>query len=279
MKIILSRKGIDDKYGSGYSLIYPDGAMMSIPIPDVADGGYPYKNLCWKYTSYMDEITSLGLRIKGGPNCHLDPDLIASVKPRRSGWKGCFGQAAAAQSHLINEGVSKGDVFLFFGSFRELYRDESGALGVEPQHTKHVLFGYLQIGEIYTNEAIQERLSSGAFHDHPHVVHAYTPQNGVYIAADTFMDTGLPGWGTFNYSPALDLTKPGYKKSHWELPLDFHYDHGTVISRHANHDRYRKHNDKLILHTVGLGQDFVVSGNKNVVKWASEIISGHVGID
>ena len=56
--------------------------------------------------------------------CHLDPDLDAGMYPRKSGWRGCFGQADAAQTVLKKAGVAEGDLFLFFGWFnRTCYKD------------------------------------------------------------------------------------------------------------------------------------------------------------
>ncbi len=44
MKIILSRKGFDSSvnYGRVASPIFPDGSLVSMPIPSVAAGSIPY---------------------------------------------------------------------------------------------------------------------------------------------------------------------------------------------------------------------------------------------
>ena len=49
---------------------------------------------------------------------HLDPDLVPGTLPRPPDWLPAFGQDSAAASHLRNQGVSRGDLFLFFGWFR-----------------------------------------------------------------------------------------------------------------------------------------------------------------
>jgi len=49
---------------------------------------------------------------------HLDPDLDAASRRREPGWRPLLGQHGAAQSHLCNESVGPGDLFLFFGLFR-----------------------------------------------------------------------------------------------------------------------------------------------------------------
>ena len=49
-----------------------------------------------------------------------------------------FGQTSAAQSHLKNNGVGEGDVFLFFGLFAEV--------GTGDPH--HRIFGYLKVDNV-----------------------------------------------------------------------------------------------------------------------------------
>ncbi|CAI8922445.1 hypothetical protein EMIT0158MI4_310005 [Burkholderia ambifaria] len=45
------------------------------------------------------------------------------------GWRPALGQTGAAQGHLSNNGVGAGDVFLFFGWFRQVEKSRgSGAL-------------------------------------------------------------------------------------------------------------------------------------------------------
>lgn len=284
MKIILSRKGIDDKYGGGFSPILPDGTMLSIPIPQSKGTGIPYEELNAKGNRIIEVIDRLGLNVKdskgkkldGSDHSHLDPDLRSQEQSRHENWRGCFGQAGAAMTQLVNQGVEKGDIFLFFGNFRNTYQKD-GHLNVEPQHTKHVLFGYLQIGEVIQGPVLGHKDILEIYGEHPHIKNSeqYHPNNILYIASDQLAHTPLLGWGTFTYSPQLDLTKPGYRKSIWELPSFFHYDQGTSISYHGNHDRYRLVNDSLLLETVAMGQDFVVSPSEEVTEWALSLIKDH----
>ena len=51
---------------------------------------------------------------------HLDPDIDRSADNRLPGWRPALGQTGAAQTHLEGQGVGPGDVFLFFGWFREV---------------------------------------------------------------------------------------------------------------------------------------------------------------
>ena len=50
---------------------------------------------------------------------HLDPDLNRDSIPRQVDLKPVFGQAGIAERHLQKEGVSEGDLFLFYGWFRQ----------------------------------------------------------------------------------------------------------------------------------------------------------------
>src|SRR2546421_253160 len=77
--------------------------------------------------SYLDLLRELGLPVpEAGRGAHLDPDLVEHVVPRLEGWRAMFGQVGASQTHLDNNGVDVGDVFLFFGLFRQTIRTNEG---------------------------------------------------------------------------------------------------------------------------------------------------------
>src|SRR5690242_14094249 len=120
MKIIFSRKGFDSESGKVPSPIFPDGRLLSLPIPD--DDGVSYAKIAFKlktYTTLSPIVADLVGKRKDRPTrAHLDPDLRREAFPRGRGWRPLFGQAGAAQRHLANQGVGTGDLFLFFGWFR-----------------------------------------------------------------------------------------------------------------------------------------------------------------
>ena len=118
MKIILSRKGFDSSSGGGSSPILPDGTLLSLPIPD-EDAGLKYAELQTGFgLSYYDLLKQLGdKKLTPNDEAHLDPDIVKNVLPRKTGWKACFGQSNQSQSHLENNQVGKGSLFLFFGRF------------------------------------------------------------------------------------------------------------------------------------------------------------------
>ena len=143
MKVIISRKGFDSHYGRTPSPIMPDGAMLSMPIPEYSNDRF--EDLYYKEWSYLDIWEDLRPRQQEfAIYCHLDPDIRPNARDHKiKGWKPIFGQAGAAQAHLENQGVAKGDLFLFFGWFRKTI-EENGYLRYEKDAPDiHALYGYL----------------------------------------------------------------------------------------------------------------------------------------
>jgi len=148
MRLVFSRKGFDSSAGRVPSPILPDGTLYSLPIPDpysqirfgdIRAKGVPIANL-------VPDLTRG--RINAGNRVHLDPDLRHDALRRPTGWRPLFGQANSAQSHLKNQGVTCGDLFLFFGWFRRVTQDLGRWRYVPDAPDLHVLFGWLQIGGI-----------------------------------------------------------------------------------------------------------------------------------
>ena len=103
MKVIFSRKGFDGSAGGCPSPII-DGIPLSLPIP------YLNSTKSYRHFNLGKMVTDLTNGKLGESDfCHNDPDLIM----------GAFGQVSSAQSHLDNQNVGSGDLFLFFGWFRE----------------------------------------------------------------------------------------------------------------------------------------------------------------
>src|SRR5450756_440162 len=97
---------------------------------------------------------------------HLDPDILhAELVDREPGWKGIFGQCDAAAMHLMNNHVELGDLFLFFGWFRDA-QDKDGQYRYISRTDRHIIWGYLQVGQIdiIDNEKEYELWKFG----HPH---------------------------------------------------------------------------------------------------------------
>lgn len=276
MKIILSRKGFDSANGGFPSPILPNGKLISFPIPS-NDNMY-YSDLSLeKYGTYYDIMMDLKGKIKFGKSwndltkeskCHLDPDIYSVVKPRYNGWKPVFGQIDGAQTHLENEGVNEneGSIFLFFGTFRQTEFKDNRFRFVRTEREKHIIFGYLQIGEIKkVNEVVK---LPKWLENHPHTSdrRRAAKNNTVYIASNLLSwNPKLSGSGTFYYRDGLALTKEGCSITKWKLDEIFKH---VKISCHSvknwKEEGYFDSND--------IGQEFVVHADKKVERWVKDLI-------
>ncbi|QVK18499.1 hypothetical protein KHQ81_01920 [Mycoplasmatota bacterium] len=151
MKIILSRKGFDSVAG-GYPSPYfiEERRLVSFPIPEEnnkneINTGCTYSDLYFdEKITYLDIMKQLGIHKYSNKYVHFDPDVNPLVLSNRSdNWKGLFGQCSSAQSHLRNKGVEKGDLFLFFGWFRDVVKTDDGYQYIAGTD-KHIIWGYLQ---------------------------------------------------------------------------------------------------------------------------------------
>ena len=119
-KIILSRKGFDSSNGGAASPIFPDGSMFSLPIP-ASKAPVTFDDVQYNGGRLGEIVKSLTRgKVSGKRTTHLDPDLCSESRERLPGWKPAFGQVGAALSHLENNQVSKGDLFLFLAGLRKL---------------------------------------------------------------------------------------------------------------------------------------------------------------
>ncbi len=293
MKLILSRKGFDTGSGGCPSPFFPDGAMLALPIPD-HNSMVRYRDVRWNGRHLGEVLDRLpGAKVGADDRAHLDPDLRADAVERRPGWKPVFGQHGSARGHLQKQGVGPGDLFLFFGLFREVADD--GAF-VPGRAARHVIWGWMQIGEILPVDA--NRATLGWAGNHPHLARGADPTNVLLVAADRLRLPGigrgavsgaaqadrlgesrgclpgashgdlpsashasLPGAGVFpRFVPALQLTAPGAAgASTWRLSKWFHSDGGrSTLSYHLDRRRWTRDGDGVLLRTVGRGQEFVI---------------------
>lgn len=266
MKIILSRKGFDSSNGGQPSPILPDGTLLSLPIMS-DDIQNQFSTLFWNNLSYKEIIESLrhNSTKNNNDNCHLDPDLRANLRDRLPNWRPAFGQMESALSALRNNGVSEGDLFLFFGWFRQSEFDENGKLRYRANAPDlHIIYGYLQIGKIITQKSnVPEWLK-----DHPHVDYdeAWNKnRNAIFVASDhlSALQSDLAGANILDYRKNRVLTKEGYSRRFWDLPEFFKE---TKISYHPNP---WKNN---YFESAGRGQEFVMDATPEIINWAKNII-------
>lgn len=278
MKIILSRKGFDSGYGGYPSPIIPNDILVSLPIPHKDITKYSDLKIDDAHT-YYDLMKQLKPKIRYNKEwhdltmdteCHLDPDIRKEIIQRSDNWKPCFGQINEAQSHLHNEGVKENDLFLFFGWFKKTIL-KNGILQFDKSAPDlHIIFGYLQIGEILQ---VNNKINIPDWmKNHPHARDEDRKKNStntIYVARDNLTwDKSKSGAGVFRFNDNLVLTKKGFSRSKWELPAFFF---GIKISRHSEKSWKKEGYFK----SVDIGQEFIVEDNDNVENWAKQIINNN----
>lgn len=273
MKIILSRKGFDSGYGGIPSPILPDGTMLSMPIPSLQDGIRYNELKCTENKSYQNIIEQLAvsnIKLEGrgsfdisSLDCHLDPDIRYETYDRKEGWKGIFGQAGSALSHLENNQVEKGDVFLFFGWFRHTVEDNGKLKYDRKCKGFHSIYGYLQVDEV-------KKINSNEFAEwalyHPHVRRGSSAKesDALYISSDRLtILSNKQGYGTFKYNERLKLTKNGMSRSRWILPEFFREYKISYHSDQSWKDGY--------FQSAAKGQEFVIDGDERLSKWLKSL--------
>ena len=242
MKIVFSRKGLDssDQGGRGISPIV-NGQPISIPIPTRhRPSGTTYDDLG------LGEVVAQATkgRLNGASGCHHDPMFEAG--------RCAFGQTGAAQSHLSNNGVGVGDVFLFFGLFGNLDRSD--------RH--HRIFGYLEVEEVIAPgpSPDREHLLHGFTRPHPHAIGNWHPNNTIYVGKGmTAVAAGL----------GLRLSSADGLASRWNVPP---WLRRAGLTYHAKPERWGRDNT---LQAAARGQEFVsdVSGVTEAIPWLDRILT------
>ena len=207
-RIILSRKGFDAKSGGNASPIFKDGRIFSLPIPQNYPSPNKYQDLDFDGISGDELLRETSASVLPHNYCHFDPLLNEEI--------GIFGQASSSQTELKNKGVSPGDLFLFFGWFKDFFNKGSDL---------HHLFGWLQIEKVIEgSENIKDFLKEVNM-EHPHGygdVTRYT-NNTIYIGRRNLdiQEKTLPskGHGLFKHTHKdLILTEQDKTRSRWKLP-------------------------------------------------------------
>ena len=279
MKIIFSRKGFDSQYGRVPSPILSDGSLLTFPIP--SRYGRPLGDIQGPLGPMHELASDLTQgAITACTSVHLDPDLSDGSVARRPGWMASLGQVGSAQKHHAKQGVGPGDVFLFFGWFRQAERVGDRWRYVPGAPNLHALFGWLQVGQVHKVDASEcpEWLA-----DHPHVQHAahIGVNNTIYVAGKSLAGSRqrVPAAGVFrNWGPDLQLTAPGCSRSVWRVPRWLLKNpEQPTLSYHRDPGRWRLDNDWAILQSVGKGQEFVIDvGNcTEASQWLESLVSRH----
>ena len=243
MKIIFSRKGFDTEYGKDPSPII-DGQSISLPIP-YANSTKSFESA--GYGKYVADLTEN--KIKPDDLCHPDPDLNM----------GAFGQQDRAQAHLRKQDVQSGDLFLFFGSFREAQFNDDVLCYIRGAKEHHRIFGWLFIEKIVNvgSDTAKFRQNYPEYSDHPHAIGTWKPNSTIYIAPktfDLFDERQVSGFGKFRATEETILTcKQAPSKSYWRVPDWLNPEKGGCIPSYHKEKNYRNG----LLKTAGRGQEFV----------------------
>lgn len=265
MKVILSRKGFDSANGQMPSPILPDGTLLSLPIPSNDD--FHYSDLIWRGKSYYDIIKELApsSSFNKETTCHLDPDIREVITPRDKAWTAAFGQTGSALSELRSFNVGIGDLFLFFGWFKQT-QERNGQLKFKPGPDLHVIFGYMQIGKIIdTIDKIPDWLK---YHPHASADDAAAWKkhaNCIYLPTETLsFNQNLKGYGTFQFSSKVTLTKPGMSRSRWIFPHNMWNIPISHNPRGWKEDYFQ---------STPIGQEMIFEATEPVMNWLQEIFS------
>ena len=270
MKVVLSRKGMDSASGGIPSPILPNGTLLSLPIPD-PKSEVPYGALVYKGHTYQEIIQQIcpTFNFQKHCHCHLDPDIYGALKDKPVGWKPAFGQYGIPAKHLDRQGVDVGDVFLFYGMFRQTQKLPDGTLRfVNGAPTQHIIYRYMVVSEILKNQDKIEKLYSW----HPHAASTSHPDNRLYLAKD---------YGVFENCNSLLLSKPNQQNSRrlWSLPT-FFAKKGISISWQGGNGP-RLVGDHAEMNSSCRGQEFVITANAKIPgleeqlrEWTERLI-GH----
>ena len=283
MRVILSRKGLDSAFDTLANMLIfsydseqkkPNAEMVMLPIPDKASKTtYNYLNFCNNISKSKKILDALNQykNIDKETTCHVDPNIVNFFMKKK--FLGSIGQVDQAQTHLENHKVGVGDLFIFFGLFND-WGDTHNVLFTATKRQDHIVFGYLQIGEIiYTNALTQKQRKDYEkkypwLINQPHWNEDYKDRknNCIYIARETCtFDEKIKGYGMFNYNKELVLTKQGENSpTHWQLPKDLQ---GLDISYHTKANQKEDY-----FQAVCRGQEFVIEECPQAENWAINLI-------
>ncbi|EAR10413.1 hypothetical protein [Reinekea blandensis] len=282
MRLILSRKGFDSSAGGCPSPILPDGRLLSLPIPDTQS------DICYRDVQLQGQsIAKWVNNLTGKPRfaqqgAHLDPDLREDALPNRhQEWHGILGQHGAAQSHLMNESVDCGDLFLFFGLFRPIEMVKRRWRFVPGVPARHVIWGWLQIDSIVSVDSLAPNALPWTRY-HPHHRYPPDPTNTLYLARQSLTLNGQPtphrGFGIFNdLSSGRTLSHPEHRTpSDWILPLCFApRPDEPALSYHRNPSRWQIGKTGCSLRAAARGQEFVLGkqATKKSLPWIERLFN------
>lgn len=267
MKIILSRKGFDSSNGGIVSPIMEDGTLISFPIPSNDKDTFNDLIYCNQpYTKILED-----LKYKGGPNCHIDPDLsIDRRKNMIDGWCPIFGQINSSSVYLMKRvGVNVGDLFLFFGNYHKVkysngkYQYISGTGDFYSDNDLQLIWGYMQVGRIITTPAEQSKYT---WHPHSNYNGIGKDFNIMFAASEKLsFSANMPGAGVLNYREDRVLTAKNCNKATW-IKRSI-YDVDAIIGNRKNSSKATNG-----IYYAGIWQELGLRESLACEEWAKSIV-------
>ncbi|MGA8849828.1 MAG: hypothetical protein WB564_08435 [Dehalococcoidia bacterium] len=323
-KIILSRKGFDSSSGGDYSPFdLATGKYIVLPIPQDEDevkisNRQKFEEIKIK-SNYFKEYNASNLKeliervTKKGKAmikknrldyAHFDPWLghCPWLEEESNHSIGVFGQVDGAQTHLRNQEVEEGSLFLFFSRFKPTgdARENKLGINISAKHLKeglYFIYGWLRVGwkpiqkfeEIDNIDILNAKEKEELRSHHPHATPEYFQNckgknNTIYIAHKYLLDnsTKFPGCSYFPVlSDKLLLTAtdsdqssdqsqmPNWLASRWKLPPGFSYQ--TCCSVLKNPAKWKTTN---IVETSWHWQEAVFKESEEFSDWFKGLLEG-----
>jgi hypothetical protein len=248
---------------------------VSLPIPTREPSPTSYGQLSVDLRALAHDL-SAG-RLSGVRPCHLDPDIdAAAIDVRPAGWRGALGQVSSALSHLRNQCVGAGDLFLFWGLYRPVERFNAVWRYCGPR--QHALFGWLHVEAV----CVIDDDGTSALHrypwlrDHPHVRPGWgSSSNAVYVASESFTLAGRRFAGSGTFQRTFQLTEPGSRlPSTWAVPEWLDASAGGVGMTYHPPDRWLGQGR---VKSAARGQEFVadITGRDDAERWVADMLEAH----
>lgn len=303
MKIILSRKGFDSSAGKIPSAIIGT-KLISFPIPNEKDDKDSYDGL--KFTDDSREVEEKYSKIiidlynkKSDENieyknkylgeekhCHVDPDIRENVRKKIiKNWEPIFGQSGSSATYLIDDNpqmingnlkVEIGDIFLFFGNYREVEFDFNKDKYKYKRGSKEqqLIWGWLVVDDIIDNP------TGDKYEWHPHTYDdntKYKEKNILFKAAKEIVNIGefkIPGFGVFDYKneerilTAPKEINPNNSKALWKYNKIYDVEN-------TKHDERKNSssNPKESIYYAGQWQELILNNfdSNKTIEWLRKI--------
>lgn len=287
MRVILSRKGYDSSFGSITSLVLHKrnntDEIIMLPIPCDNDTAIYNDLKLSEDKNFFEKLIKLpGYEKLKNKKCHADPNLVDFFcdKESNGGFVGSIGPHNTAYSHLRNQGVTvgddlkdkDGDLFIFYGVFREAHENGDGSISLDDCKKRHMMFGYLQIGEDISNENIKKYTEEHKWmknQPHSNLDKYKDNSNHIFVAREKLsFAPELNGYGMFNFSKdnqLLYLTKNGSERL-----TDWHVE--GLKNRKISWNAGRCFDENGDIQVAKRGQEFVLEGIDEAEKWAIKLI-------